>query len=62
MRGLSPIVSTEPSPEPGPSPESPPARQPDDVCEICGSSNLAEIRCKTICLNCHTILKTCSDL
>lgn len=39
-----------------------PAREPEIVCEICGSANLAEIRCKTICLNCHTILKTCSDL
>jgi hypothetical protein len=32
------------------------------VCDICGSTELEEIRCKIICRNCHTILSTCSDL
>ena len=33
-----------------------------DVCEVCGSTNVKEIKCKMVCLNCGTILKTCSDL
>jgi hypothetical protein len=33
-----------------------------DVCEVCGSTNVKEIKCKVICQNCGTILKTCSDL
>lgn len=55
-------MSDEPplAPEPAPAPSA--SADPDAVCEICGSTKLAEIRCKTICLNCHTILKTCSDL
>jgi hypothetical protein len=31
-------------------------------CDVCGSSELAEIRCKVICRNCRTILKSCADL
>jgi transcription initiation factor TFIIIB Brf1 subunit/transcription initiation factor TFIIB len=33
-----------------------------DVCEVCGSTNIKEIKCKVVCQNCGTILKTCSDL
>ena len=33
-----------------------------DVCEVCGSTDIKEIKCKVICQNCGTILKTCSDL
>ena len=33
-----------------------------DVCDVCGSTNVREIKCKVVCLNCGTILKTCSDL
>lgn len=33
-----------------------------DVCEVCGSTNVKEIKCKVVCLNCGAILKTCSDL
>ena len=33
-----------------------------DVCEVCGSNNVKEIKCKVVCQNCGTILKTCSDL
>ena len=33
-----------------------------ETCDVCGSTDLAEIRCKVICRNCHTILRTCSDL
>lgn len=35
---------------------------PAEVCDICGSSNVREIKCKVICQNCGTILKSCADL
>ena len=31
-------------------------------CDVCGSSDLAEIKCKVICRNCRTILQSCADL
>jgi len=33
-----------------------------EVCDVCGSTNIKEIKCKVICQNCGTILKTCADL
>jgi hypothetical protein len=33
-----------------------------EVCDVCGSSNIKEIKCKVICQNCGTILKSCADL
>jgi hypothetical protein len=36
--------------------------QPREQCPVCGSDDLADIRCKTICRNCRTILRSCSDL
>jgi hypothetical protein len=33
-----------------------------EACDVCGSSNIKEIKCKLICQNCGTILKTCADL
>jgi hypothetical protein len=35
---------------------------PQDSCEVCGSQELAYVHCKVICRNCHSILRTCSDL
>ena len=32
------------------------------VCDVCGSSDVREIKCKVICGNCKTILKSCADL
>ena len=32
------------------------------TCDVCGSGDLAEIRCKVICRNCRTILQSCADL
>ncbi len=32
------------------------------MCDVCGSGDLAEIRCKVICRNCRTILQSCADL
>jgi hypothetical protein len=34
----------------------------DEVCDVCGSSNVREIKCKLVCQNCGTILRTCADL
>ena len=36
--------------------------EPVDVCDVCGSSDLLAIKCKVVCRNCGTILKSCSDL
>lgn len=33
-----------------------------EVCDVCGSSQVREIKCKLICQNCGTILRSCSDL
>jgi hypothetical protein len=40
----------------------PPVEPAPTLCDICGSSDLAEIRCKVICRNCKTILQSCADL
>jgi ribosomal protein L37AE/L43A len=34
----------------------------NEVCDICGSVAVKEIKCKLICQNCGTILKSCADL
>ena len=33
-----------------------------EVCDVCGSASLMEIKCKVVCQNCGTILKSCADL
>ena len=33
-----------------------------EICDVCGSSNIVAFKCKLICQNCGTILRTCSDL
>ena len=33
-----------------------------EVCDVCGSTDIRAFKCKLICQNCGTILKTCSDL
>lgn len=33
-----------------------------EVCDICGSTEVQTIKCKVICQNCGTILKSCADL
>lgn len=37
-------------------------REPEVVCDVCGSPDIVEIKCKVICRNCGTILKSCADL
>jgi hypothetical protein len=32
------------------------------TCDICGSTDIVEIRCKVVCRNCGTILQSCADL
>jgi hypothetical protein len=34
----------------------------EEVCDVCGSINIKEIKCKLICQNCGTILRSCADL
>ena len=31
------------------------------VCDVCGSTRVVEIKCKVICQNCGTILRSCAD-
>ena len=38
------------------------AAPPSEICDVCGSADLREIRCKVICGNCRTILRSCADL
>ena len=33
-----------------------------EVCDVCGSLEIVEIKCKIMCRNCGTILRSCSDL
>jgi hypothetical protein len=37
-------------------------REKNEVCDVCGSAAIVEIKCKVICRNCGTILKSCADL
>jgi rubredoxin len=34
----------------------------EETCDVCGSTNIKEIKCKVVCQNCGTILKSCADL
>jgi len=34
----------------------------EETCDVCGSTNLKEIKCKLVCQNCGTILRSCADL
>jgi hypothetical protein len=33
-----------------------------EVCDVCGSTDIVEIKCKVVCQNCGTILRSCADL
>ncbi len=33
-----------------------------EVCDICGSERVFWRKCKQLCLNCGSILKSCADL
>ena len=33
-----------------------------EPCDVCGSDRVTWQKCKLICLNCGTILKSCADL
>ena len=35
---------------------------PEETCDVCGSTNIKEIKCKLICQSCGTILRSCADL
>ena len=33
-----------------------------EPCDLCGAMALVERKCKVICMNCGSILRTCADL
>ena len=33
----------------------------DEICDICGSDRTEWRKCKLVCLNCGSIVKSCSD-
>ena len=35
---------------------------PAEICDVCGSASIKEIKCKLVCQNCGTILRSCADL
>jgi rubredoxin len=35
---------------------------PEETCDVCGLTNIKEIKCKLVCQNCGTILRSCADL
>ncbi len=49
-----------------PHPAVAPTEQPEplerELCDICESDQLSWRKCKLMCLNCGTILKSCADL
>ena len=34
----------------------------EETCDVCGSTDIKEIKCKLVCQNCGTILRSCADL
>lgn len=60
--GGSPPSGTPPAPPPDEPPH--PARRPDPApsCDVCGSERTAWLRCKLVCLDCHSIVMSCGDL
>ena len=45
--------------QPGVTPPDQPVEEP---CDVCGSPLVQWRKCKLVCLNCGTILKSCADL
>jgi hypothetical protein len=35
---------------------------PGEMCDVCNAVALIEWKCKVICLNCHSIVRSCADL
>lgn len=33
-----------------------------DICDICGREELYELKCKVVCGNCRSIVRSCADL
>ena len=56
------IDATAPAPSVGAPTAPAPATVVCDVCDVCGSKRVQEVRCKVICRNCGTILQSCADL
>jgi hypothetical protein len=39
-----------------------PPPEPEDICEVCGSVDVVWLKCKLMCRNCGSIVKSCADL
>jgi hypothetical protein len=39
-----------------------PSPQTGDACDVCGASALEWRKCKLVCLQCRSIVKSCADL
>ena len=35
---------------------------PPAACDVCGCDTLYELRCKVVCGNCRSIVRSCADL
>ena len=35
---------------------------PGEACDVCNARALVERKCKVICTNCHSIVRSCADL
>lgn len=38
------------------------SNEASDVCDVCGREALYELRCKVVCGNCRSIVRSCADL
>ena len=38
------------------------ADEPTEPCDICGSARTVWRKCKLVCLDCQSIVKSCADL
>jgi hypothetical protein len=45
-----------------PAPAGPPAPSPRPACDVCGCDALYELKCKVVCRNCRSIVRSCADL
>jgi hypothetical protein len=50
------VPPRDPAPDPSPAPA------PRETCDVCGCDELYELRCKVVCRNCRSIVRSCADL
>jgi hypothetical protein len=42
-------------------PDTLPPRVPRETCDVCGCDELYELKCKVVCRNCRSIVRSCAD-